>query len=106
MDKLTIAFYLFGFLTLAFAAALLVWIFRPRTNLKAELVKQDQIVTAIRQGGGDRNAQQLAEAVSTILKAITDFGTKLDTMGPVAVLGVFTVVFALLTIGSAWLGHS
>lgn len=105
MDKLTIAFYLFGFLTLVFVAALLIWMFRRRAKNAADLETHDQIVAAIRMGGGDKGAQQLAEAVSTILKALGDFGAKLDSLGPVAIFGVFVVIFALLTIASAWLGH-
>jgi hypothetical protein len=104
MILLTVAFWLFLVLTLAFACALL-WRLWPRplpanTLLDTHAQAMSNVVA---QGPGADSVKEIAEAVSTVLKAIGDFGSKLDSLGPVAVLGVFTIVFALLTLTSAWM---
>jgi hypothetical protein len=38
-----------------------------------------------------------AEVIAAILTALGDFGAKLDKLGPIAIAGVFTVLFAVLT---------
>lgn len=103
MNLLTFAFWLFCVLTLVFAVSLL-WRLWPRPAPPSAAVNAHvQALDVVAQGPGADSLKTMADALSTALKAIGDFGSKLDTLGPAAVLGVFTIVFALLTLTSAWM---
>jgi hypothetical protein len=107
MTTQLIAFALFAVLTLVFAAVLL-WRLIPRSiPPQPNLAAQSQAVrNAVAAGAESDEIKAIADAISTILKSLGDFGAKLDTFGPIAVLGIFTVIFALLTFASAWLIRS
>jgi len=101
-----IAFVLFTVLTIAFAAVLL-WRLIPRAQpARPDITLHSQaLANVVAQGPTAESMKTMAEAVSTILTAIGDFGTKLDTFGPAALLGVFTLIFALFALASAWMAH-
>jgi len=102
-----VAFGLFTLLTLVFAFALLQRLTsrpaQPQANLATE---SENVKNVAAMGGGSDELKAIADAVSTILKSLSDFGAKLDTFGPIAILGIFTVIFALLTVACAWMTRS
>ncbi len=104
---LSVAFWLFAVLTVFFALGLL-WrlIPRPPPAPKPELTAHVSALMAAAPTGTDADSiKAIADAIATALKALGDFGSKLDTLGPTALLGIFTVFFALLAFASAWVAH-
>jgi hypothetical protein len=100
MTTAVIAFYLFAALSAAFALALL-WRLLPRpggTAPSSHLATHVMSVQKLSLVGVDGDsAKVLSEAIAAILKALAEFGTKLDTLGLTAILAVFTMIFAVLT---------
>jgi hypothetical protein len=103
MSPIAIAFWLFAGLTAVFAIALLVQLLKrpaaPKPEIDANVKALNNVVA---QGAVDDTVKAMADGVSTILKALGEFGTKLETFGPAAMLGVFTIIFALFTVACAW----
>ncbi len=104
---ISVAFWLFAALTALFALAFL-WrlIPRPIPPANPELANHVMALRAVAAAGTDtESVTAIADAIATALKALGDFGSKLDTLGPTALLGIFTVFFALLAFASAWAAH-
>jgi hypothetical protein len=104
VTALWISFVLFGVLTLAFAVTLL-WRLIPRAPKPDVTTHAVAVSNIVPQGPNAESLKAIADAISTVLKALGDFGTKLDAFGPAAMLGVFTLIFALLALASAWLAR-
>lgn len=105
MEPRVVAFWMFLALNVIFALALLIRLLRTPPPVKAgDLQSHAHTLRGVVPAGPDAAAiKAIADAVAAILKAIDDFGTSLNTLKPNAMLGVFTVVFSLLTFASAWL---
>jgi hypothetical protein len=95
-----VAFWLFAALTTAFSLAML-WRLLPRPSppppqpLASHLAA---LSVAAPTGDDAATITTLVNALKDALSAIGDFGTKLDTLHPTAFLGVFTIVFAIMTL--------
>ena len=111
MIPIQIAFWMFAGLTvvfaLLFALALILRLLPSVTRgSKTEFAAHANALTTLAPVGDDAQAiKVIAEALGTALKALGDFGSKLDTLGPTALLGVFTVIFALFTVACAWIAR-
>jgi hypothetical protein len=106
VTPVTWAFWLFAIMTIVFVA-LTVWlIFRRATSgTQALLEGQIGVLRALERPEGDIGdvLKAIADAVAAILKALGDFGTAIDKLGPLAISAIFTILFSVLTLLSAWL---
>ena len=100
MTALQVAFWLFAGLTALFSLAML-WRLLP---IPAPLPRQalgshiTALTAATPTGEDAATITALVDALKDALASLADFGSKLDTLHPTAFLGVFTVVFAILTV--------
>jgi hypothetical protein len=107
MTSLQLAFWIFAALTVLFALGFL-WRLLPRPvpAPKSDLAAHSLALTALAPLGTDADSiKTLADALAVALKALGEFGSKLDTLGPTALLGIFTLIFSLCTIWCAWLAR-
>lgn len=107
MSTALVAFWAFLVLTVLFAVTML-WRLIPRPAvIKPDLSLHTMALATLAPSGPDaESVKTIADAIGSILKALADFGSKIDTLGPTALLGIFTIIFALLTVTCAWLSRS
>ena len=107
MTSAILAFWLYLVLT-GLCALVTLWRLMPRAAPpKPDIAKHIAALATMTPTGPDAESiKTIGEAMSDVLKGFTDLGTSLDTMGPTALLGVFTLIFAMLTLASAWIGRN
>ena len=99
-----VLFWIFAALTLIFALALLWGLIKPRT-IPVSPLPGPHLALLHALAAEEQSPKALAEALEIVLKSLADFGSKLDTLGPTALLGIFTVIFALCAIGCGWIAR-
>ncbi|MHB8179175.1 MAG: hypothetical protein ACYDA5_11910 [Vulcanimicrobiaceae bacterium] len=106
MIPLIVAFWFFLALTTVFALGMLWRLVRWPVQSVASL--RTRATNALRDlDEAQQNAAVIKDISNVLIDALgsfTDFGARSDTLPPILVLGVFTLIFALLTVVVAWLG--
>ena len=98
------SFSIFGSLTVMCSVAFLWrWVSTPIADTTPLANRPSLLQAVAARPTASPDVKAVADAVTAGLGALSDFGVKIDRLGPMAIFAVLIVLFGFLTFGRTWL---